>query len=258
MSDWFGFLVAFALSVLLVPLADLVAKKREIVSKVTADRWHQSGAVPRLGGAGFILPLILFTPMAFWPALGTSFLIGLIDDVTRMKASHKALLLFLPAVLGYWATEQWWVVPAIWFVANAVNLLDHADGLAASAAAVGFAGLGGIMGLAGAGVCMGFLVYNWAPAKTFMGDSGSLLLGTALVLLAADRQLSPMGLAWVAVPLIDAVFVTVRRMIEGRKPWVGGTDHTGHICLRFGVPAPLLPLVYAVLAGSLGVGLTTL
>ncbi|WP_245436709.1 MraY family glycosyltransferase [Mesorhizobium tamadayense] len=113
-------------------------------------------------------------------------------------------------------------------------MLDHADGLAAGTAAAAFFGLGGDIGMAGAGACMGFLCFNYPPACVFMGDSGSLLLGAAIMLLASERGLGS-SLALIAVPLIDALFVIIRRLREGRRPWVGGTDHLGHTLLRIGV-----------------------
>jgi len=84
-----------------------------------------------------------------------------------------------------------------------------------------------------------------------MGDSGSLFLGAAIVLLASQRGFDA-SLAWIAVPLIDAVFVTTRRLLQGRKPWVGGTDHLGHILLRIGVNRQILPPVYAATALTIG------
>ncbi|TIT62245.1 MAG: undecaprenyl/decaprenyl-phosphate alpha-N-acetylglucosaminyl 1-phosphate transferase, partial [Mesorhizobium sp.] len=157
------------------------------------------------------------------------------------------------AILAGIITGLWWVPIVIWIACNAVNMLDHADGLAASAITAAFLGLGGDIGMAGAGACVGFLCFNYPPARVFMGDSGSLLLGAAIVLLASKRGFDA-SLAWIAVPLIDAIFVTTRRLLQGRRPWMGGTDHLGHSLLRIGVNRQVLPAIYAVTA--LAIGLT--
>nr|WP_292154183.1 hypothetical protein [Mesorhizobium sp.] len=67
-------------------------------------------------------------------------------------------------------------------------MLDQADGLAGGTAAAAFFGLGGDIGMAGAGACIGFLCFNYPPARVFMGGSGSLLLGTAIGILDAKLR----------------------------------------------------------------------
>ncbi|WP_245435844.1 MraY family glycosyltransferase [Mesorhizobium tamadayense] len=178
-------------------------------------------------------------------------LIGALDDVRSLSAGVKAVALAAAAVLAGIATGLWWVPIAMWIACNAVNMLDHADGLAASAIAAAFLGLGGDVGLAGAGACVGFLCFNYPPARVFMGDSGSLLLGAAIVLYASDKGFGS-SLAWTAVPLLDAVFVVIRRLRQGRQPWIGGTDHLGHTLLRTGVSPKALPALYAAMALALG------
>jgi UDP-GlcNAc:undecaprenyl-phosphate GlcNAc-1-phosphate transferase len=87
-----------------------------------------------------------------------------------------------------------------------------------------------------------------------MGDGGSLMLGALLVMVWHDGGLGAVVLGS-AVPLLEAGFVTVRRIASRRPPWVGGTDHTGHVLLRAGIPSSVLPLVYAaVAAGAVAMG----
>jgi UDP-GlcNAc:undecaprenyl-phosphate GlcNAc-1-phosphate transferase len=140
-----------------------------------------------------------------------------------------------------------WLAVVYWWVVNAMNLLDHADGLAGSAASGSLAVAGGITGFAGVGACIGFLVHNFPPARAFLGDGGSMLLGALMVSTWSTHGPPSLALG-VAVPMADLTFVALRRVLGGRKPWVGGTDHTGHILLRAGVPPRLLPLLYAGLA----------
>ncbi|WP_292246681.1 MraY family glycosyltransferase [Mesorhizobium sp.] len=184
-------------------------------------------------------------------------LIGALDDVRSLSPGTKAVALAAASVLAGIVTGLWWVSIVIWIACNAVNMLDHADGLAASAIAAAFIGLGGDVGLAGAGACVGFLCFNYPPARVFMGDSGSLLLGAAIVLCASGGGFGA-SLIWIAVPLIDAVFVIFRRLRDGRRPWIGGTDHLGHTLLRIGVSAKTLPVLYAATALAIGLSLSAL
>ena len=222
------------------------------VSKVKSDRWHTSGEVPRLAGPAMLIAMSPWLPVEHILLLAAFCLIGAVDDVRSLSAGAKAAALAAAAILAGTVTGLWWVPIVTWVACNAVNMLDHADGLAASAVAAAFLGLGGDVGMAGAGACVGFLCFNYPPARVFMGDSGSLLLGAAIVLYASERGFG-LSLAWIAIPLIDAVFVIIRRLRQGRRPWIGGTDHLGHTLLRMGVSNKALPALYA--AATLATGL---
>lgn len=223
------------------------------VSKVRPDRWHASGVVPRLAGPAMFVAMAPFLSLEQALILGYVCAVGVVDDLRSFSAGAKALALLGGAVIAAFATGSVWVGVALWVACNAVNMLDHADGLAAATVGAAFLGIGGAAGLAGAGACLGFLLFNYPPARVFMGDGGSLLLGAAVVLLTyGDGPL--LTAAWLAVPLADAAFVTARRLREGRKPWVGGTDHLGHTLLRAGVPPRVLPLLYAAAALAIGLG----
>ena len=135
------------------------------------------------------------------------FIIGLIDDRWALRALPKLALQFLAAgivVLGFGINATAWLalpgVPEaasiLWIVAvvNAVNLFDHADGLAGTTCLVALLALAAGQVLAGqvivpglalvaAGAVAGFLIYNFPPAKLFLGDAGSSLLGYLLAAL---------------------------------------------------------------------------
>lgn len=223
------------------------------VAQVKPDRWHSTGAVPRLAGPALLAAAAPWLDGSQLAVLGAVCALGTLDDIRPLSPALKAAGLLAVAAAAVWVTGQWWVGPALWLVANAVNLLDHADGIAASAAAAAFLGLGGDAGLAAAAACLGFLALNYPPARVFMGDSGSLTLGAMAVLIGADGAGPAATIAWCAIPLADAVAVTLRRLARGQKPWVGGTDHSGHALLRAGLPPRLLPPAYfgaALLAGG--------
>lgn len=224
-----------------------IAVKAGAVSRVSADRWHTSGAVPRLAGPALFLAVVPWLPPAHSAVLALTCLIGAVDDVRRLSPAIKGGSLVVAAILAGYAAGSVWVAIALWVACNAVNMLDHADGLAAAAAAGAFCVIGTSAGYAGAGACLGFLVLNFPPARVFMGDSGSVTLGAALVLAGSQFGVG-VTVGLLAVPLFDAGFVVARRILAGRKPWIGGVDHSGHLLLRSGVPAAALPLMYAAVA----------
>jgi UDP-GlcNAc:undecaprenyl-phosphate/decaprenyl-phosphate GlcNAc-1-phosphate transferase len=151
---------------------------------------------------------------------------------------------------GWWPADLF--LTLFWVVAlmNAINFLDNMDGIAAGIGAVAgfsFAVLalrsgdlaGAVLGLALTGGCCGFLVFNFSPASIFLGDTGSLLVGATLARLslgmAHGKAPGPQGLVAplvallvLAYPVFDITFVTVVRLLEGRKIYQGGRDHSSH------------------------------
>jgi UDP-GlcNAc:undecaprenyl-phosphate GlcNAc-1-phosphate transferase len=148
------------------------------------------------------------------------------------------------------------LLTSLWLVGitNAINLLDNMDGLAGGIAfiAAGFMSVlfwqaGSLhllvvsLGLAGA--TLAFLVFNFPPAKIFMGDSGSMLLGFTLAVLAIARQpqasnlFAIMGVPTLLLllPIMDTTLVTLTRLMRGQSPALGGRDHTSHRLIAFGL-----------------------
>jgi UDP-GlcNAc:undecaprenyl-phosphate GlcNAc-1-phosphate transferase len=234
-----------------------LAGKIGAVSHVRADRWHTSGDVPRLAGPALLLAMAAWLPPAHTAILALVCLIGAIDDARRLPPAIKGAALLIAAIIAAYVTGSVSVAIAIWIACNAVNLLDHADGIAAAACAAAFVAVGGDAGYAGAGACLGFLILNYPPARVFMGDSGSLTLGAALVLSTSHLGMH-VTTGVLAVPLLDAAFVVTRRLAAGRKPWIGGTDHTGHLLLMSGVPAWVLPLLYGAAAFAIAITVVSL
>jgi UDP-GlcNAc:undecaprenyl-phosphate GlcNAc-1-phosphate transferase len=248
-----SFAVSLCVSGLGTWLLAWLARRIGVVARIEKDRWHSSGEVPRLAGPALVGAMIPWLPIEAGLICGLACGIGVIDDIRPWSPLGKALALAVVAGLGAAVTGHPWMFLAVWFSCNAVNLLDHADGIAAAAAAGAFAALGTVPGWAGVGACAGFLLLNYPPARTFMGDSGSLGLGAVLAMIQPEAgPLAVLGLC--AVPLLDAVFVTLRRLWRGERPWIGDTNHSGHILLRAGVPPRLLPLLYA--AAAIGIART--
>ena len=206
------FLIAFTLTVLLVPLVKRAAHGLGLFAYPTYDRWHTT-AVPNVGGAAMLLPLLLVatvagpTPEVLAVVVTATLMygVGVMDDLRPLRPQTKLVLqmavaaTFLLLAGGLDITG----VPVLdlalgfaWIVGitNALNLLDNIDGLASGVAAIAGAfflfilviespgSLSPIAVLMAAlvGVSAGFLLYNFHPASIFMGDGGSHLLGSLL------------------------------------------------------------------------------
>ena len=216
------------------------------------------------------------TPLAlkFLLAMVAMHVLGLWDDRKALGPYVKLLIqLTITAGLVLWADlraltvlDNWgmgkWpsvIVTVLWIagITNAFNFLDNMDGLSAGVAAVcGGAFLLTVMTMPEPrqlfvavtlalfiGALLGFLVFNFAPASIFMGDSGSLLIGLVLGVLTIRTTYLPageqshLGARWyallaplvvLAVPLYDLVVVSFIRIKAGRSPFVGDTNHFSH------------------------------
>ena len=109
------------------------------------------------------------------------------------------------------------------------------------------------------GALAGFLVYNFNPASIFMGDSGSLFVGLTLSTLAlspvagaraGSGVLSAIGapVLLLLIPIFDTTLVTVLRLLSGRRPSQGGTDHSSHRLVAIGLPERTAVMVLWTLA----------
>lgn len=109
------------------------------------------------------------------------------------------------------------------------------------------------LALVGAGATLGFLVFNFYPAKIFPGDSGSYFLGY-LVAVVAILSGAKVGAAILVmmVPLVDGVFTIVRRIASGRSPFVGDRSHLHHRLLELGWGQRRIALYYALVCAILG------
>jgi UDP-GlcNAc:undecaprenyl-phosphate GlcNAc-1-phosphate transferase len=152
----------------------------------------------------------------------------------------------------------------LWFVSlqNTINLIDGVDGLAAGVVAIVAGTLllaainrneTGIVILAGAliGACIGFLLFNWHPARIFMGDSGSNFLGftlAALSVLSVAKGTVVLALVVpvvaLAIPIVDTAWAIVRRRRRGKSIATPDTEHLHHRLLDFGLSPRETVLVF--------------
>jgi UDP-GlcNAc:undecaprenyl-phosphate GlcNAc-1-phosphate transferase len=143
------------------------------------------------------------------------------------------------------------ILALLWIVGmiNVINFLDGLDGLASGVSAIAFIAvyilsmspavnqpLSAIIALIALGAIIGFLPFNLNPAKMFMGDSGSMLLGFLLATLAivAGGKLAT-ALLVLGLPIFDGIWVVTARLYHGKKPWTAGRDHLHHKIMDLGI-----------------------
>lgn len=218
-------------------------------------------------------------------------ILGILDDKIGLRGRQKlfgqfiAALIMLPSgivirkiqVLGVpiefgdfaAIVTVFWILGAI----NALNLIDGVDGLASTIGIVlslSVAGvtviLGGrddglIISLALAGALSGFLLFNFPPARMFLGDSGSMLIGLVVgcvALKCSFKQYAAMALVmptaiW-AIPIFDVAMAIVRRRLTGRSIYSTDRGHLHHCLTRQGHSGSRLLLVVGSLCGLTGLG----
>jgi UDP-GlcNAc:undecaprenyl-phosphate GlcNAc-1-phosphate transferase len=268
-----SFLLAFFVSLLFVALTIVITRRFGFVCRPQSDRWHNR-CVSLHGGVAIWLSFLLVFFLSGLrpesretvPLVLASFmmLVGLYDDVFKLNPRSKLLSqllvsgLVIDFGLGFtFSNVIWlnWFLTAFWIVGltNAVNLLDNMDGASAGSVFLTMLCLSLLpwqpapwlanMSLVLAGCLLGFLVFNFYPAKIFMGDSGSLSLGTftAILLMQFSQTIpqvshtvlnipSPLLIPalLVIVPIVDTTFVTVNRLLNGFPVSLGDKGHITH------------------------------
>ncbi len=289
------FASSLALSLLLTPLVRKAMLKLGVIDSSGEDRWNQRH-VALMGGIAMFISFGLVTllrielsreKIAVLLGGGAVFALGVLDDRfgTRPKFKFAAQITIALGVAYFGAASKIWpynwidiCITVFWIVGltNALNLLDNMDGLASGIAIIASMALLGLslrkgesgiallcLGLAGS--CLGFLKYNFSPAKIFMGDCGSMFLGymlAALAILGGWQRRSPMFGAFLppvlilGVAIFDTTLVTVLRLKNRRWPWQGGSDHASHrlVSILGGSEREAVLVLYGVgvLAGVLG------
>ena len=252
-------LLAFALSLAIVPLCRSLAARFGFFARPTPDRWHRR-PVALFGGVGiavvafgcaaaFGLPLRIPVLIA---TAATMFLVGVCDDVLALKPATKLIAqIALASTLLFFGYRLNWLqsitldalLTLFWVVGltNAFNLIDNMDGLCGGVAIiVGAALLIDLLPAAAGtrtffevrylsillGATGGFLVYNIHPASIFLGDSGSMFLGFsfAAVALSAGHQGPGRSdvVSIVAGPVLVLLFPIFDTALVTASRWVSG------------------------------------
>lgn len=285
------FLIALTVTVVSIPYVQRFALKTGFVDAPAKRKMH-STPIPLMGGVAIFLGAIVAVAFvagelarsvtAVFLALTLVALVGLIDDRYHLKARYKLLGMFAAfLILAYFDIRVRLPIPdglnyaitAFWLIgiSNAINFLDNMDGLSAgvSAVAVSFFLLLGLVNeqflvaaLAAAvlGACLGFLRYNFKPAKIFMGDAGSLFLGFTLAILGLQLRFpenSPI-VTWMvpifilAVPIFDTTLVVFSRLRRKVSPNTAGKDHASHRLVGMGFSQREAVLILYLLTGAAG------
>jgi len=284
---------AFVLTLLFVPLVIRACERFGIVDEPGPLKIH-TRPIPRLGGiaiaaailAGiFVSGALALTPWLVLLAFALVWLVGFVDDLrglpplARLAAQLLAGFLFwraglrVPAGANALASLVCVCALVVLYV-NALNFQDGADGLAAGVAgiaALAFASiawgtghsLSAAMTSSLCAACAAFLIFNFPPARIFLGDGGSTLLGLVLAYLALDFYRShsltvsvaafPVFVA--ALPLLDAVTAILRRLHQSRSPMEGDRRHLYDAALARGwTPKRVALAWYAISAAFAAMG----
>jgi len=236
---------------------------------------------------GFFLAVILFVPVSvkiYGIMIGAYIIAGMgfVDDIVNLRPMIKLLLqlfaafvcvrfgLVIDAItwpvtetymeLGYWGVP----LTVLWIVlcTNAFNLIDGLDGLAAGVTAICSFFLlaasilfftaepaAAIILTALIGACLGFIPFNFNPARIFMGDVGSQFLGFILATASILGLFKLQAVLTFALPLADTGFAVIRRLAHGQSPFQADRGHFHHRLLALGLSQKQTVLVlYGVAA----------
>lgn len=275
----FAMLLSMGITVMLVPPLMRAAGWLGVLDQPGARKVHAQ-PIPRVGGIAMAVGLLLAAAVwAKFDALFAAYLAGMLvllifgvlDDRLTLTPKWKlagqmlaaAIVMYFGQLMvnavsgaGEHPLPLWlsWPLTLFFFVGvtNAINLADGLDGLAGGTSLLCFSGLallaltGGndfvaLLSLAAIGAVLGFLRYNTHPARVFMGDAGSQLLGftaAALSLSVTQAEISPFSsalpLLLLGVPVIDTLTVMTERMLDGKSPFKADRTHVHHRLLALG------------------------
>lgn len=267
-------IVGFGAALCLTPLTRQIAIRLGVTAAPNPRNIHKRH-VPLMGGGAiyiaFVVSVLLFSPPDHLRELGAIVagatmlaLIGYLDDRRHLSPRLRLSVMTLAALVATLAGVQirlfgnafvdiplslFWIVALI----NALNWIDNMDGLAAGTAAI-TAGfflllaltqgqiLVSMLAAAIFGSAVGFLIYNFNPSSTFMGDMGAYTLGFVLAILAIKLKFAaqPLNVTWMApvfvlaLPILDINLAIFTRLVERRPLMLAATDHVSHRILRLG------------------------
>ena len=273
------------------PLVRYAALQLGILDQPSARKIHRA-PVPLMGGAAiyvaFIAALTLWGERSYVNEVVGIFvgatlvsLVGALDDSRGVGSYFKLLFQVAAAFILVFSGVQVRlfdgfldvILTLLWVVGvtNAFNLLDNMDGLSSGVATISAAFftllaamsdqyLVGTLAAALCGACVGFLVYNWNPARVFMGDTGSLFLGFLLAAVGIKLRFpaNTASITWMipilvlALPVFDTSLVFISRLRRGKNPLTtAGKDHVSHrLALRTGSQREAVLLCYLITGGT--------
>lgn len=222
-------------------------------------------------------------PLGIFIVVTLSFLMGLADDMLSSSPYFKFFIQILNSIilinfgiyinvfnneiLNYILTTLWVIG-----IMNSINMLDNMDSITASVSIIIFSlflilahstiNIFNIYILTGiiSSLLIYLIFFNWSPAKMYMGDNGSQLIGSLLAIfgiiilwnhnvdnIATGKNFILILFAF-AMPIIDTTTVTINRIIKGKSPFVGGKDHTTHHISYMGLSDSKVAIVFIALS----------
>jgi UDP-GlcNAc:undecaprenyl-phosphate GlcNAc-1-phosphate transferase len=288
---------------LLTPKIRKIAIKRKIFDTPDSAHKSHKEPVPYLGGVAIIIGVVGITftttlasnpdllPLVAGVLLPSLFLgaIGLIDDLINLSPWPRFIAQSLVGIAvaitliktdtvgsptGSRALDTAITVLFIVGLSNSVNFFDNVDGGASGTVAISAIFLALLSYSSGqyyiaaismvvAGATLGFLKWNKSPARIYMGDAGSLFLGSLMASLLVRFDPNPIfyptsffvPVFLMAIPILDTATVVISRVTRGASPFKGGRDHLSHRLMRLGNSKIIsvlilwgLSLIYGILA----------
>lgn len=275
----FVFLTSLLTTFLVMPFVIKFAIKIGAVDKPNERKVHQR-IMPRIGGLGIFIGVLagyiaggLYSQHITGISIGAIIIIavGILDDLYELSPKIKFLgqlaaaavvvctglkidIISIPFIgdfeLSFWS----YIITIFWIISiiNAINLIDGLDGLSAGISSISIATIGTMAFIADKsliftisiillGSTLGFLYYNFHPAKIFMGDTGSLFLGYSIAVLSLLGLYKSVTLFSFIVPIIilgvpvfDTSFAIIRRIVNKRPISAPDKSHLHHRLLAQG------------------------
>lgn len=291
------FITSFVFGLIIVSGLKYFAIRKGWLVKSRSDRWRKGWDVAKYGGVGifvnFLIFTLIFSAMDFKFIILliyclSLFLLGLIDDKYDLKpyvkffiqiCSSTLYIAVVGSIFPLFSNEiANYLLSLLWLVGitNAFNLLDNMDGLAGGMAIISSLfyiillllnnRLNEVIPLVVFfGSVLGFLYFNFYPAKIFMGDCGSYFLGSFLATYVTYVNAGYTGglfaILFIPVfilflPILDTTLVTFGRLIQGKPIFEGGIDHASHRLVFLGLTekrAVVFLYIFAALSGLVAV-----
>jgi UDP-GlcNAc:undecaprenyl-phosphate/decaprenyl-phosphate GlcNAc-1-phosphate transferase len=288
-------IVPFVLTVFLLPHLGQLASRIGLVDQPNKRKIHAEPR-PLVGGLAMSLAValtgLLLIPLynlrGFYAGLVLLVITGFLDDFGELSHKYKFVAQIIAAIfiiyfskvslhtfgnilpfgsIDFHTSTILITIIGIVGVCNAINMIDGLDGLAGGVSLTVFSSFAflsfiydkPVLMLLNISVCgslIAFLIYNWHPARLFMGDAGSLFLGFVagfMSIAMTQGQNSPIPpvtpLLVLAVPIVDTVTVMIKRLMKGRHPFRADKGHLHHILLKMGFNRSQTALIIIVLSG---------
>ncbi len=295
-------LSAAVLSFAVTPLVKRLAQKVGAMDVPTDGRRMHHHPIPRMGGLAIFIAFLASVLIFAYPEIDREIrgillgaviivILGVLDDIITLHAGLKFVVQIMAAVLVvlhgcriehfvglHLADWLSYPVSVVWIVAitNAVNFIDGLDGLAAGVSAISAGAMlvvallvgdfmSAVMLAAIVGACVGFIPYNFNPAKIFMGDTGSTFLGFMLSTISIYGLFKMYAIISFAVPFLvlglpifDICFAVVRRVSHGQSPMHADRGHVHHRLIDMGFSQKQAVAISYMLSAILGMAAVVL